>query len=164
MRFLAILFCLGLASAAFAGDGTRICEPCINVDQTITPQPTYQTVSGTTVGAPNSEYAYAFCGTQGGQYRFTFCEGGGYASWDTGLSVWTGTTACTGAYIVCNDDTCGLQSQLDFTSLAQGQYVAVVDGYSTATGAYTLAYRGPSCEPPSATETTTWGSVKGLYR
>jgi putative hemolysin len=163
MRFLAILFCLGLASTAFAGDGTRICEPCLNVDATITVTPTYQTVAGSTIGQPNSEYAYAFCGQQGGQYRFTFCEGGGSAAYDTGLSVWSGTTICSGAYIVCNDDFCSLQSQVDFNAITTGDYICVVDGYSTATGTYTLAYRGPSCGP-IATESTTWGSVKGLYR
>ena len=163
MRCLAILFSLALVSDVLAGDGTRICEPCLNVDGTLTTTTTYQTVAGTTVGQPNSEYAYAFCATVGGAYRFTFCEGGGSASWDTGLSVWNGATACTGAYIVCNDDFCSVQSQVDFTAVTAGNYIAVVDGFSTYEGAYTLAYRGPACGP-SANSSTTWGSVKGLYR
>jgi hypothetical protein len=160
MRLLGILgLCFMFSAVAYAGDGTRICEPCDRVDEVIYPMDTYQTVSGTTVGQSNADYAYRFCAVAGGAYRFTFCEGGGYASYDTGLSVQP--DGC-GGYFVCNDDYCGVQSQVDFTAPYAGNFVIVVDGYSSATGSYTLAYRGPSA--PSPAEDSAWGSIKALFR
>ena len=163
MRSLAILgLCAMFAAVAYAGPGgdNRICEPCINIDGAISPTPAYQTIAGTTSGQPNSEYSYSFCSTQGGAYRFTFCEGGGSAMFDTGLSV-QGPDVC-GSYIVCNDDFCGLQSQVDFYAPMAASYIIVVDGYSTAGGSYVLAYRGP--EAPSPNDEASWGEIKALYR
>jgi len=160
MKLLAILgLCFVASAVAFAGDdGGRICEPCLNVDATIVPMETYQTVAGSTVGQPNSEYTYGFCAVPG-SYRFTFCEGGGSATYDSGLSV---QPENCGTYLACNDDFCGLQSQLDWYCSVAGNYTIVVDGYSTATGSYVLAYRGPSA--PSPAETTAWGTIKALFR
>ncbi len=159
MRSLVILgLCAVLASVAYAEN--RICEPCLDIDAAIAPTQTYQTIAGSTVGQPNYEYAYSFCAVAGGSYRFTFCEGGGSATFDTAMSV-QGPNVC-GAYIVCNDDFCGLQSQVDFYAPAAATYIVVVDGWSTNAGTYVLAYRGP--EAPSPTENTNWGQIKALYR
>jgi hypothetical protein len=83
---------------------------------------------------------------------------GGNASYDTGLSI-QGPDNC-GAYLLCNDDFCSLQSELTWSAPADGDYIIVVDGYST-TGTYTLAYAGPACETPA--ESSAWGTVKALY-
>ena len=161
MRLLAILgLCVLFSAAAYAGDGgDRYCDNCDAVDDVLYPTDDYQIVSGTTVGTANSDYAYSFCAVAGGFYRFTFCEGGGNAQFDTAMSVQP--DGC-GAYIACNDDFCGLQSQVDFTAPMDATYVVVVDGYSSATGTYTLAYRGPS--GPSPADDTAWGTIKALFR
>jgi hypothetical protein len=57
------------------------------------------------------------------------------SSYDTALYVYDGALN----EIACNDDFCGLQSQLENVSVAEGQtcYI-VVDGYGTAAGSYVL--------------------------
>ena len=161
MRLLAILgLCVLFSAVAYAGGGDdRYCENCDQVDEAIYPTDDYQLISGTTVGQTNSDYAYCFCAVAGGFYRFTFCEGGGNAQYDTAMSVQP--DGC-GAYLVCNDDYCGLQSQVDFTAPMDATYVVVVDGYGSNTGTYTLAYRGPS--GPSPADDTAWGTIKALFR
>jgi hypothetical protein len=162
MRFLAILgLCAAFTAVAYAGDGEgRICEPCDGIDDAISPMDAYQVVEGTTAGTANLDYAYSFCAVQGGTYRFTFCEGGGWAAFDTALSV-QGPDNC-GPYIVCNDDYCGLQSQVDFYAPMAATYIVVVDGYSSYTGAYGLAYRGP--QAPSPVDDTNWGEIKAIFK
>lgn len=91
-------------------------------------------------------------------YRFTFCEGGGSANFDTALSAQS--NGC-GTYYVCNDDFCGLQSQIDFTAPFSGEFVVVVDGFGSAAGNYVLAYRGPRA--PSPADDSASGSVKALF-
>ena len=153
--------CVLFAAVAYAGDGDdRICEPCLNIDSSISPTPAYQVVTGSTAGEPNLEYSYSFCAAQGGSYRFTFCEGGGWADYDTALSV-QGPDVC-GPYIVCNDDFCGLQSQVDFYAPMNATYIVVVDGWSSNSGNYGLAYRGP--EAPSPTDAVDWGEIKSMFR
>ena len=160
MRFVACVCMLLLATAAFAKDNTRICENCFDIDQTIFPMDTWQTVSGNTSGQPNSEYSYLFCAVQGGSYTFSLCPAlGGMAAYDSGLSI-QGPENC-GPYLNCNDDFCSLQSQLTWTAPAEANYIIVVDGYSSGAGAYTLAYAGPACETPA--EMSTWSTVKALY-
>ncbi len=161
MRLLALLsMCVLFSAVAYAGgDGDRYCDPCDAVDDALYPTDDYQVVEGSTVGMPNGDYAYSFCAVAGGFYRFSFCEGGGWALYDTAMSVQP--DGC-GAYIVCNDDFCGLQSQVDFTAPMDATFVVVVDGYSSATGTYSLAYRGPS--GPSPADDTAWGTIKALFR
>ncbi|QQR87802.1 MAG: hypothetical protein IPJ76_06145 [Flavobacteriales bacterium] len=89
-------------------------------------------------------------GTGGGAwYRFTgtgnpviasLC-GSGY---DTKIRVYTGTCAA----LVCtigNDDFCGLQSQVTWTSVLGTTYYILVHGFGAAAGAYTLNI---TCPPP----------------
>jgi hypothetical protein len=159
MKFFACVCMLLLATAAFAKEGVRICETCIDIDATINPTPAYQTIAGTTIGQPNSEYTYQFCAEQGGTYTFTFCHDGGSATYDSGLSI-QGPTDC-GVYLACNDDWCSLQSELVWTAPQHADYLIVVDGYSSNTGTYVLAYAGPECIVPAAT--STWSTVKALY-
>ena len=153
--------CMVFAVTAFAGEGDdRYCDPCLDIDASIVPGTTWQTVAGNTAGQPNSEYAYSFCALQGGSYTFTFFMQGGSASFDTALSV-QGPDVC-GPYIVCNDDFCGLQSEVQFFAPASATYIVVVDGYSSAAGSYVLAYSGPDGASP--VENANWGEIKGMFR
>jgi hypothetical protein len=94
----------------------------------------YQTTSGAI--AEDCWRLHRFATTPGASYRFTFCEGGGTANFDTVLEI-TSATCFPGP---ANDDACGLRSQITVT--ATGPYVYVrVRGWGGAGGSYTLAYR-----------------------
>ncbi len=105
-----------------------------------------QTISGTTVGATLDAVPtcvttlntapglwYTFVGN-GQPTTLSLC-GSGY---DTKIGVFTGTCAA----LVCvtgNDDFCGLQSQVTFTSTLGTTYYVLVTGFGTASGTFTLA-------------------------
>jgi hypothetical protein len=83
---------------------------------------------------------YSFTPTLDMCVNVSLC-GSGY---DTALYIMNGTT---GGVVGCNDDFCGLQSELDNVSLAAGiTYYIVVDGWSSNCGDYTLAMS--ECPPP----------------
>ncbi len=105
------------------------------------------TVNGSTVGAGTAN-APAFCGTSlntsgGVWYAFegtgdlvtaSLCGSG----FDTKIGVFTGTCddrTCVGG----NDDSCGLQSEVDFTSIEGQWYYIYVTGFSANEGSYTLS-------------------------
>jgi hypothetical protein len=89
-------------------------------------------------GAPDVVYRYtAAAGVTG--INISLCA----SSFDTGLYVYDAGLN----EIACNDDFCGLQSQLDNVPLVAGQtYYIVVDGYSSASGSYSLNF-GVCCGP-----------------
>jgi hypothetical protein len=100
--------------------------------------------SGTTVGYTDNYQSTCFYagGAPDVVYRITIPPGTGAI----GVSL-CGSTYDTGLYILdaalreiaCNDDYCGLQSQLDHVPVTTGQtYYIVVDGYSSASGSYVL--------------------------
>ena len=137
----------------------RICEPCVDIDETITVTDVIQTVAGSTVGAPNSEYAYGFYACGGDLLTFSVCpEYGGSANYDTAMSI-QGPDDC-GDFLSCNDDYCSLQSEILWSVPDTGNYIVVVDGYSTYEGNYVLAYFGLGV---TATESQNWSVLKSLY-
>jgi len=92
---------------------------------------------------PDAVYAYA-AGADGG-IDISLCG----SSYDTKLFVYE-NVATPGAPHACNDDACSLQSELLGVPVTAGNtYYIVVDGYSGATGVYTLAVdaaAGGSCD------------------
>ena len=118
-------------------------------------------------GAPDVIYEYTAATTT--TIQVSLCGSG----FDTGLSVKT-DGACPGTTeIACNDDFCGLQSQVDVGVTAGSVYFIIVDGYSSNFGAYTLNVTDvgdvrpcPTMEPEDAVldpvPTTPWaGSIAG---
>ena len=167
MRFLAIvLFCLALPmSTALAQKGVDShCDPCPDVESFLNPTGAWQTIAGSTANASAGDYSYQFCAIANGGYGFSFCQQGGTATFDTGLSIWPlGGGACGGAVaLACNDDTCGLLSDLSWIAPADGMYVLRVGGFAGATGDYVLAYYGRECGA-TAVEPATWGAIKSMY-
>ena len=165
-----VLCCLIFAVPALAGDGdSSFCEPCLNVDGAISPTPVYQQVAGSTAGQPGNEYSYAFCAVGGALYEFATCPDragcGCSATYDTALAV---EPAGCGAALACNDDDpngCSqiFRSYLSWVAPASGNYVLVIDGFSsTGAGDYVLGYRGAACQA-TAVEPATWGSLKASY-
>lgn len=133
MRLIILFFCfvaftdLTLAQCSFNGSQFS--------GGTLTPTPAYQTVANVN----NGEYftVNVTCGTV---YNFTFCSNGGYAGWDTQITVLqtNGTTS-----LAYNDDACGLSSNVSYTATFTGtvyvlitQYFCNFDGASSATMAY----------------------------
>ncbi|MBI5058755.1 PPC domain-containing protein [candidate division KSB1 bacterium] len=100
--------------------------------------------SGTTVGYVNNyttcgantspDVIYEFTPTTTTQYILSMCG----SSYDSRLEV-RSSGACPGTVQNgCNDDFCGLQSQLTLALTAGTTYFVIVDGYATSSGAYVL--------------------------
>ena len=64
-----------------------------------------------------------------GPYKLSTC---GLTSVDTRVAVYDGS--CAGAVLACNDDTCGVQSEVLFNATSGGLYVFRVGVYPTAAG------------------------------
>ena len=161
---IALSSLLLFAGLAFAGEGGDVttCTSCTDIESSLTISNAWQLESGSTVGMPNGEYTYEFCAEGGATYEFTFCHDGGTANYDTDLSIWAEAGGrCGPVEEICNDDTCGLQSELVWTCNVGGQYVLRVAGFGSSQGSYTLAYRCQPCATP--VEESTWGSIKNLF-
>jgi hypothetical protein len=84
---------------------------------------------GTCMSSPNIWYCYtASCS---GELTVSLCG----STFDTKLAIYDGC-ACDplGVEIECNDDFCGLQSQITFTTVAGNSYLFEVGGYSSNAG------------------------------
>ncbi|MCD6501938.1 hypothetical protein J7L01_05000 [bacterium] len=120
---------------------TPLCESCPPLDYygTYYPGTSWTTRSGNTKAAYGCEW-YRYYLYANYQYIFTFCQGGGSASWDTKLYLYN--SSCS--QVAYNDDACGLQSEITYCPSASGYYWLKVCGWSSAYGSYTLAYNGMS--------------------
>ena len=113
------------------------CTACPSYDYgSYTPTTTYATHSGTVYRGGCRQYAFSLTG--GHTYRFTFCEGGGTANYDTYLIL--RDSGCS--QVASNDDSCGLLSQLDYTPSSSATFYLEVNSCCTggSGGTYTLAY------------------------
>ena len=63
------------------------------------------------------------------------------SGFDTQIAVYTGSCAALSC-VDGNDDFCGLQSQVTWSSLAGVPYYIYIDGFGAATGTYTIAITG----------------------
>lgn len=103
---------------------------------TITPTLGWQTIPCIKGG----EY-YTFTATAGTFYTFTFCTGGGWASWDTQITILNNSGVPDPSGYA--DDDCGLQSHLWYwTPPSTGTYRILVSQYNCISGTTcgTLAY------------------------
>jgi Bacterial pre-peptidase C-terminal domain len=88
-------------------------------------------------GAGQNDVWYRFVAPSAGQLVVDTCVSGSF--FDSVLEVLDGSGGC-GALVSlgCNDDFCGLQSQVTTTLPAAGTYYLRVGGWNGATGAFTL--------------------------
>lgn len=114
------------------------------------------TYAGTTTSATTTGDPTATCGTApsapGVWYKFTgtgqtvtasLCGG---ATWDTKINVYSGSCASL-TCINGNDDGCSTQSTITFNTVVGTDYYILVNGYSGATGTFTLSLT--CCTPAS---------------
>jgi hypothetical protein len=85
-----------------------------------------------------ADHVYQFVPAATAQHTFSLCG----SSYDTGLEI-RELDCQTGASLGCNDDSCGLQSELSMPLVAGTPYFVLVDGFSGASGAYTLTITSP---------------------
>jgi hypothetical protein len=77
---------------------------------------------------------YSYVAPCNGTATFSFCQGGGTASFDTVLAAFTGTCGSL-TQIACNDDFCATASEMTFAATSGTQYHIAVGGWvSTVTG------------------------------
>jgi subtilisin-like proprotein convertase family protein len=102
------------------------------------------TSDGSTVCVPSSfEVYYTYTATSTNTIRIDMCSG---ATFDTVLAVYD---TCDGLPFVCNDDFCGLRSQLEFSAVAGQTYIIRLASYGsfspfTGTGTMTIGVPGPT--------------------
>jgi hypothetical protein len=119
-----------------ANDGCAGALP-IACGQTIAGSTTDATPEAIVVGCGNASSAsewYVFTGN-GQNISASLCG----SAYDTQISVLTGTCAGALTCVAFNDDFCGLQSQVNFTSVTGTQYYIRVSGFGSGAGNYTLA-------------------------
>ena len=114
-----------------------------------------ETVQGSTQGAPRG--GESDCGRSDNSpshwYRYTAAADASVtvstcgSDYDTVLSVYSGCPAAEDNELGCNDDTCDLQSEVEF-SVTEGQaYLVRVAGYRGRTGGYTLEVSADGAGP-----------------
>ncbi|MEP7123448.1 MAG: PKD domain-containing protein [Byssovorax sp.] len=122
------------------------CGACVTCPTTDLGSTVPQSVTGSTVGQPAAHTApcvpansnapesiFEFTAPSDG--TFTFSTVG--STFDTILYIQDGT--CGGAPLACNDDFTALQSQVQVTLTSGQTVVVIVDGYGSASGAFTLS-------------------------
>ena len=154
------------AAAADPVNCPQCIPPPINNDNCLDRKPILQddltpfsTVGATTDGPNpascvdiNQDIWYNFTPLADDNYDISLCG----SSYDTTLAVYLGCACPVGADIACNDDFCGLQSQVNVALVGGQCYKIRVGGFDTATGAgqILISKRVPGCDdlacPPGA--------------
>lgn len=116
----------------------------------------YHVYTGSTTDATNNgasscgitsetpDVYYYYLPITGGQALFSLCG----SDYDTVLSVHSWCPGTVDNEIVCNDDTCGLQSEVFMDVTANTLYLLRISGYSGRTGQYELSVAGPPSALP----------------
>jgi hypothetical protein len=101
------------------------------------------------LGGNDVWYSYVAPGT--GSLTADLCGSG----FDTALEVFDGTGGCAGLVsLMCNDDSCGLQSSVTVNVTVGTTYYIRVGGFNSSTGSFTLNINGPAPSGTVATATS----------
>ncbi len=80
----------------------------------------------------NGDLWYSFIPTEDGLLTVSTCTG---TDWDTKLAVYNGYSCGVNGLMACNDDFCGLRSQIEDLQVVAGQWYTIrVGGFTTARG------------------------------
>ncbi|MFN8178617.1 MAG: hypothetical protein U0167_11855 [bacterium] len=96
----------------------------------------YAPTCGFANGAPDVVYSISPSAAQAGEVHIHLCG----SSYDTELYVYADVQ---GNVVGCNDDSCGLQSELAVNMLVGHTYYIIVDGYYNYSGAYHIQVDAP---------------------
>jgi len=107
-----------------------------NVAPSLVPLPAWQTTAPGYIG-PAGDWTFTFVGEATRSYEFSLCgDNGGGATFDTTVAIEDGGT------LAFNDDSCGLQSHLEFTAPYTGTFTIRVGSYHDEyQGTFRLDYR-----------------------
>ncbi|MHC5183162.1 MAG: M4 family metallopeptidase, partial [Planctomycetota bacterium] len=103
-------------------------------------------VNGTTIGATGTDITscasgdavdvwYSYTPSVSGSVMVSLCG----SDYDTTLAIFDG---CGGTELACNDDSCGLQSEIILSMTAGNTYLIRVSGYGGQTGTFVLNVTG----------------------
>jgi hypothetical protein len=107
---------------------------------------------------------FSWTGTATGTATLSLCGG---ATMDSKVAVYDGTGCPTAAAIACNDDSCGLQSQVTFAAVLGQAYTIQLGNYPSAlpgTGTFTLDVAVPpstGCQHDDGTSENSVGLTAG---
>jgi hypothetical protein len=94
--------------------------------------------TGFVCSALEADTWFAYTAPCTGTTQISLCTMGAGANFDTVLAAFGGTCASL-SLLACNDDTCGLSSQIQFPTVAGTTYFVALGGFAGATGNYTLS-------------------------
>ncbi|MEX1025402.1 MAG: hypothetical protein WD226_10025, partial [Planctomycetota bacterium] len=98
---------------------------------------------------------YAWTAPASDSYTFDTCTG---TSFDSVLAVYD---TCGGTLLDCNDDTCGLQSEIQVSAVAGATYLIRLGGRNGAQGSGTLTVVGTPPPPPPGSPDVIVGALTG---
>lgn len=148
-----------MISVGGGGGGGPANDNCADATAAIVGSNPFDTTGATTDGATTCAPCYndvwmSFTPAASSSFTFSLCGG---STWDTRLDIFAD---CLGTSVACNDDYCGLQSQVDAVALVGGTtYLVRLGSYGLAGGAGTLIItdngggggggtQGQTCENP----------------
>ncbi len=88
---------------------------------------------------------FTWVGPTTGTYTLQVC---GMTSVDTKMAIYSGAVCPTGQALACNDDSCGLQSSLTFSSVAGSSYmiqIGVFQNSAGGSGTFSITAGGSPC-------------------
>jgi hypothetical protein len=110
-------------------------------------------------GSLNQDVWFSWTAPGTGTAIFSLC---GTATLDSMIAVYAASGCPSGPPLVCNDDSCGLQSSLSFAAVGGTNYMLQLGGYGTSTGtgsfSLTLPLPIPNDDCGSATTISGTGS------
>ena len=126
-------FTLTLCITASVDNDTCATATAVACGDTVLGDTSNNTDQGGANASPDEWFSFTGTGTPE-IVTISLCDGG--TSYDSLLSVYD---SCGGAQIAVNDDSCGLQSEVSFASDGVSTYYIAVEGFGSASGAFSLA-------------------------
>ncbi len=125
------------------------------------------TAAGTTCGNMGRDLFWVWTATTTGSTNVALCAG--TSGWDTVVAVYAGNSCPAGAFLACNDDSCGLISQTTFNATAGQDYVIRIGSFNGGLGGVGSFTFGPGgggggggCPSPSAGPDVIVGDVSDV--
>jgi len=95
-----------------------------------------------------SDIWYRYTAPCSGDYTFSLCG----SSYDTEIALYPDSCPTSGGSVIaCNDDFCGVQSELGIALAAGSTYLIRIGGYQGAQGTGTINITAPMCAVPGET-------------